>query len=193
MRIIAVSVLLFSSLLFSTRKIPTTSKWRENAQPQPGNGLTLLAGLYLIDNSVETTSSTQYSQTSINKTSLNRCSIMQVSNSAQHHHHHQRRLHSTSSSSLMILFLSMRRRSRNFINKTTQTHSHERMHIFAATAPRRRVVQRKHDAYDIQENKVSEPRRRATPYSHIRIPEEMHFVLVFYRILTPTGSHLYIR
>lgn len=139
MRIIAVSVLLLSSLLFSSPQENTHDfKMAGKRSASAWEWLNALAGLYLIDNSVETTSSTQYSQTRINKTSLNRCSIMQVSNSAQHHHHHQRRLHSTSSSSLMILFLSMRRRSRNFINKTTQTHSHERMHIFAATAPRRR-------------------------------------------------------
>lgn len=175
----------FSSLLFSTRKIPTTSKWRENAQPQPGNGLTLLAGLYLIDNSVETTSSTQYSQTRINKTSLNRCSIMQVTTTTNEGCIPPAALHWWFCFCPCVVVVEI---------LSTKQHRHTlTRECTSLLQPRRSVVQRKHDAYDIQENKVSEPRRRATPYSHIRIPEEMHFVLVFYRILTPTGSHLYIR
>lgn len=179
----------FSSLLFSLQSSPQENthdfKMAGKRSASAWEWLNALAGLYLIDNSVETTSSTQYSQTRINKTSLNRCSIMQVTTTTNEGCIPPAALHWWFCFCPCVVVVEI---------LSTKQHRHTlTRECTSLLQPRRAVVQRKHDAYDIQENKVSEPRRRATPYSHIRIPEEMHFVLVFYRILTPTGSHLYIR
>lgn len=177
----------FSSLHFSSllhKKIPTTSKWRENAQPQPGNGLTLLAGLYLIDNSVETTSSTQYSQTRINKTSLNRCSIMQVTTTTNEGCIPPAALHWWFCFCPCVVVVEI---------LSTKQHRHTlTRECTSLLQPRRAVASCSVNTMHTIYKKTRWVSQEDAP-RHIPIREEMHFVLVFYRILTPTGSHLYIR